>query len=301
MLTRRVGAVLFMTLGLLTLGGVNAYASTCSVDAQGNTTCQADVTTPGQPPGAPVVPVINPGIGTGTGTGTGGGTGGTGPGVGAGNGNPAVPPTVFFPGNGTPGWGGLTAPCPAAGLAVCSAPQAPAAPAAPAAPGAPAAPAAPPPPSPGQLAQQAYSQIRLAKPTIGTAPCRDAGCMGAVGVPVWLWTQPWTPQTATAAAGGISVTVTASISNMVWNMGDGTTITCTSPGTAFNESMGFRDSPDCGYRYQHTSRAEPGGKYPISATANWDVRWTGAFTAATTVAAASTVQVVIGEYQALVQ
>ena len=125
--------------------------------------------------------------------------------------------------------------------------------------------------------------------------------MGAVGVPVWLWTQPWTPQAATAAAGGISVTVTASIANVVWNMGDGQTITCTSPGTAFDVSMGFRDSPDCGYRYQHTSRDQTGGKYPLTATATWTVQWTGAFVAKTTVTTANTAQLVVGEYQALVQ
>ena len=125
--------------------------------------------------------------------------------------------------------------------------------------------------------------------------------MGAVGVPVWLWTQPWAPQTATAAAGGVAVTVTAKMSSITWNMGDGHSITCNGPGTAFNESMGFRDSPDCGYRYQQPSRNMPGGKYPVTATATWNVQWTGAFQNATTVNTANTVQVAIGEYQSLVQ
>lgn len=125
--------------------------------------------------------------------------------------------------------------------------------------------------------------------------------MGAVGVPVWLWTQPWNPQAATAAAGGIAVTVTAKITDVTWSMGDGHTVTCAGPGTAFAESMGFRDSPDCGYRYSQPSRNQPGGKYPLTATATWAVQWTGAFTAATTITTASTVQVAIGEYQSLVQ
>ena len=124
--------------------------------------------------------------------------------------------------------------------------------------------------------------------------------MGAVGVPVWLWTQPWTAQSATAAAGGISVTVTAKITNVAWAMGDGNTVTCTSAGTKFDVSMGFRDSPDCGYRYQKTSRAQPGGKYTVAATATWAVTWTGAVTAATTVTTSAAVQMTIGEYQAIV-
>ena len=120
-------------------------------------------------------------------------------------------------------------------------------------------------------------------------------------MPVWLWTQQWAPQTATAAAGGISVTVTANIANVVWTMGDGNTVTCTSPGTKFDVSWGFRDSPDCGYRYQHTSRDQPGGKYAITATSTWNVKWTGAVNTAAAVTTANTVQVTIGELQALVQ
>ena len=208
--------------------------------------------------------------------------------------NPAVPDTVFSPDTGPP----TAAVCPSL-TANCGRPAAPAARAASAA--GPAAPAAPPPPSPAQLAQQAYSQIRLAKPTIGSAPCTEDQCMGAVGVPVWLWTQPWTPQSATAAAGGISVTVTAKITNVAWAMGDGGTLTCTTPGTKFDVSMGFRDSPDCGYRYQKTSRGQPGGEtYTVTATATWAVTWTGAVTATTTVTTAAAVQMAIGEYQVIV-
>ena len=241
----------------------------------------------------PVVPVSNPG----TGSASGGGTGGAGT-SGGGDSNPSLPQTIFFPDTVAAVPGQLTAPCPAAGPAVCNVTPAPAAPGAPTAP---AAPAAPPPPSPAQLAQQAYSQIRLNKPAIGSAPCTAAGCMGAVGVPVWLWTQPWAPQAATAAVGGVAVTVNAKISNVTWSMGDGHTVVCNGAGTAFNEAMGFRDSPDCGYRYSQPSRNQPGGKYPVTATATWTVQWTGAFNAATTVTTASTVQVAIGEYQSLIQ
>ena len=108
------------------------------------------------------------------------------------------------------------------------------------------------------------------------------------------------PPLATAADGGISVTVSAKTTNITWAMGDGNTVTCTTPGTKFDVSMGFRDSPDCGYRYQKTSRSQPGGKYTVAATATWTVTWTGAFTATTTVTTASNVQMTIGEYQAIV-
>lgn len=142
--------------------------------------------------------------------------------------------------------------------------------------------------------------MALTKPVIGTAPCTDPGCMGAVGVPVWLWTQPWAAQSATASAGGISVTVTAKISKVTWSMGDGNKVVCGTPGTPFHVSMGFRDSPDCGHKYAKTSAQQPGQKYSVTASALWNVVWTGAYTATTTVTTSSTTQLAIGEYQVIV-
>ena len=172
--------------------------------------------------------------------------------------------------------------------------------AAPAAAGVPAAPAAPPPPSPAQLAAAAYAQIQLKPPTIGSAPCSAAGCMGAVGVPVWLWTQPWTPQAATAAAGGISVTVAAKVDKVTWSMGDGNTVMCSTSGTAFTPSMGFKDSPDCGYRYQTTSAKQPSQAYSVTAVEQWVVTFSGAYAGTTVVTTRATTALTVGEYQVLV-
>lgn len=124
--------------------------------------------------------------------------------------------------------------------------------------------------------------------------------MGAVGVPVWLWTQPWPAQSATASVGGISVTVTAKISKVTWSMGDGSKVVCGTRGTPFDVSMGFKDSPDCGYRYQKTSAQQPGQKYLVTATALWNVAWSGAYIANTTVTTSSPTALSIGEYQVLV-
>ena len=83
-------------------------------------------------------------------------------------------------------------------------------------------------------------------------------------------------------------------------MGDGSKVVCGTRGTPFDVSMGFKDSPDCGYRYQKTSARQPGQKYPVTATALWNVVWTGAYTASTTVTTSSTTQLAIGEYQVIV-
>ncbi|MFD8416905.1 hypothetical protein ACFV2Q_35090 [Streptomyces sp. NPDC059650] len=71
----------------------------------------------------------------------------------------------------------------------------------------------------------------------------------------------------TAAAGGLSVTVTAKVLRIDWAMGDGNTVTCTKPGTPYTESAGKSDSPDCGHRYTRV------GNYTITATSTWAVEW----------------------------
>ncbi len=151
---------------------------------------------------------------------------------------------------------------------------------------------APPPITAAQVAQMARAMITLDKPAIGSAPCTDTGCMGAVGVPVWLWVDGGLPtRTATASAGGLSVTVTATMASVDWNMGDGNVVHCNTAGTPYDRSIGWADSPDCGYRY-----SQP-GYYPLTATGRWRIAFTGDYNATTTVNTTSTVQVHIGEYQ----
>lgn len=151
--------------------------------------------------------------------------------------------------------------------------------------------------TPGQAQQMAVSQLQMWQPKVGSAPCTTAGCQGTVGVPVWLWTDPWMPVTASATAGPYTVTASATVTKVVWKLGDGISVTCTRPGTAYKVSMGWRASPDCGvpHGYQRT------GRYKITATATWTVRWWGAASGSTTLPASSTSpSFKVGEYQAVV-
>lgn len=160
----------------------------------------------------------------------------------------------------------------------------------------------PPPPSPAQVAQQALSMVHLDRPSIGSAPCTDVGCQGTVGVPVWLWTQPWTAQRATATVRGVSVTVQAEITSVTWTMGDGGVVRCASPGTAYDVAMGWQDSPDCGYRYMKASRtrANPYGVYTVTATAHWRIVWTGAYRSSAEVITRSSVNIPVTEVQVVI-
>lgn len=132
-------------------------------------------------------------------------------------------------------------------------------------------------PSPITLAAQAISQLPIRGAQIQTAP--NVGGAGLVGLPVWLWTtvntDTWGPQTATASVPGLSVTATANASKIQWVMGDGGSVTCTTPGTPYSAGFGGKPSPDCGYVYSQSSGSQSGGKYTITAVTTWHVIWSG--------------------------
>lgn len=130
---------------------------------------------------------------------------------------------------------------------------------------------------PAVLAKRAVNKMWLRSPDIGIVP--KAGGKGLVGLPVWMWTtkgpETYGPNTATASTGAVTVTATAKVSQIVWDMGDGHQVTCTTAGTPYKASYGKQSSPDCGYRYHRSSKDEPGKKYPVTATATWSIDWRG--------------------------
>jgi len=136
------------------------------------------------------------------------------------------------------------------------------------------------------LAQRARAGFRLPLPVARTSP------PGAtlVNLPTYLYLDPagWTPRTATAAAGPTSVTVTATPTRVVWNMGEhrpdrtSSTVVCDGPGTAYRPGG---PPPPCGYTYRHASPGPtdegtgPGTGsgtlgFLVSAQAVWTITWT---------------------------
>lgn len=131
--------------------------------------------------------------------------------------------------------------------------------------------------TPGQAAAILIRSFRLQGVNIGFAPDPNTpGSVGYVGIPIWMWVNEPTPLTygpyeQTATLGGVTITATAQVTSILWNMGDGNNVACANPGTRYQVSFGLTDSPNCGYRYSTISD----GRYNVTATSQWTVTWTG--------------------------
>jgi hypothetical protein len=152
---------------------------------------------------------------------------------------------------------------------------------------------------PQQLAQRAVDSMTLLGPDIASP--RATGKY-TVGVPMWMWVNQgattYGPNMASASAGGITVTATAKVSKIVWQMGDGSNVTCSGPGTPYAASEGMSQSPTCGHVYSKTSAGARSGKYPLTATSTWTIDWQGGGAAGQLTEVRQTnVQVAIGEVQ----
>ena len=156
-------------------------------------------------------------------------------------------------------------------------------------------------PDPRVLAQQAVDSMNLQPISIGIVPEDAPGAVGLVGLPTWLWVedpgpQSWGPITRSASAGGVTVTATAEVGSVRWLMGDGGVVTCTGPGTPYQDGFGTSESPTCGYRYADQ------GTYRVQAESSWLVRWSGMGESGTIpLTTTATTQVTIGELQVLTQ
>lgn len=157
-------------------------------------------------------------------------------------------------------------------------------------------------PSPAELAARAINQLPIRGPVITTAP--DAAGSGLVGLPVWIWTPAfeatWGPSSRTASVPGLSVTATAKATKIVYQMGNGDSITCTAPGTPYHPSFGRAKSPDCGYNGYAKPSSTVGGRYTITGTTTWQINWAGGGeTGDVTVTRTSTATIDIDELQVI--
>ncbi len=156
---------------------------------------------------------------------------------------------------------------------------------------------------PAVLAQQVLARLDLQPITMGMVPEEGPDRIGAVGVPVWLWVDEPSPRTFgpisdAETAGGLTVTITARVTSIDWDMGDGTVVHCSGSaarGTPYVDAYDLDESPTCGHVYQ-----KQGAPYTITATSHWEVDWTDSRTSGTIpLDLVATTTRTIGELQAI--
>lgn len=165
-------------------------------------------------------------------------------------------------------------------------------------------------PAPAEVARDVVASMRLRAGQVGMAPpsyTERPGSQFIVGIQAWLWVDDplavtTGPLTASDPSGAL--TATATVDRVVFDMGDGNSVTCTpragsSPGvmevgTRWTAAWGEADSPDCGYTY---TRA---GDYTITARTYWTASWSGMGESGTIpIDVQTSVPVRVGEVQVL--
>ena len=151
--------------------------------------------------------------------------------------------------------------------------------------------------SPVVVAEQAVRRLGLSSPTIEMAP--PTGRPQLVGVATWLWIDPatWRTLSASATAGPVTTTAVAAPTKVVWDIGDGSTVTCDGPGTPYDPATP-NSTTGCSYTWPAP------GTFRVTATVYWSVSWTaqgapGGGTLGVQAGPASAVTVVVEESQAI--
>jgi hypothetical protein len=168
------------------------------------------------------------------------------------------------------------------------------------APGGPRAPAA----DPAQLATEALERVSLPEPDITMAPASDIPQLVNLATFLWLPSEQWQPVTASAWAGGVTSTVTATPVRVIWDMGQGDSLVCDGPGLPYRPDLpDDRQPSDCHYTYRYSSAGQPGQSFIVTATVEWEATWsvTGAPGGGSlgTVSRSASIPVQVAELQSL--
>lgn len=146
-------------------------------------------------------------------------------------------------------------------------------------------------PTGAQLAQQAFSSFRVAPPVPRFAPAQSV-----VGAATWLWLdQGWSSRSATASVPGLSATVSAQPSRVVWDMGDGDKTVCEGPGKRWDPNQPDATT-DCSYTYPVA------GRFTVTVTVYYSTTWSASDGTAGQLAAVTgraSVPVTVEEIQAV--
>jgi hypothetical protein len=139
----------------------------------------------------------------------------------------------------------------------------------------PGAPGGPPAVDPEELATDALQRTPLPEPQISMSPSPDIPQLVNLTTYLWLPAEQWQPATASASAGGVTSTVTATPMRVIWGMGQGESVTCDGPGVPYQPGLPDDRQPSkCHFTYRRSSAGQPGQAYTVTATVEWETNWT---------------------------
>ena len=161
-----------------------------------------------------------------------------------------------------------------------------------------------PPANPADLAEEALERTPLPEPVIEMAPRPEFTQL--VNLPVFLWLGPesWKTFTASATAGSVTSTVTATPKRVIWDMGTGDTVVCDGPSLPYDPALSDEANPStCRYTYRRSSAGQPDQAFVVTATVEWETTWTVTGAAGGgglgTIARSASTKVTVAELQAL--
>jgi hypothetical protein len=105
-------------------------------------------------------------------------------------------------------------------------------------------------------------------PTIAIGMSPDPGRDLLVNLPTWLWVTPlWA---GPVAPGGPETSLPPALQSVIWDMGNGDTVTCNGPGTPYDPGRAeSAQTSSCSYTYRRASAAQPNGRFTVTATPMW--------------------------------
>lgn len=128
---------------------------------------------------------------------------------------------------------------------------------------------------PAELASEALQRTPLPEPQISMSPSPEIPQLVNLTSFLWLPAEQWQPETASASAGGVTSTVTATPMRVIWDMGQGDTVTCDGPGVPYQPGVPDDRQPStCHYTYRRSSAGQPGQAFTVTATVQWETTWT---------------------------
>lgn len=125
----------------------------------------------------------------------------------------------------------------------------------------------------GSVARRAALSLELptVAPMVGPDPSVNEWNMAVVGHPLWLWVGSSRSVSSSVTEQGIKVSLSARLDRVVFDMGDGGSVSCSRFDAYRRGVKPGTPSPSCGYVYQRASL--PKGTYRVEATAHWVVSW----------------------------